>query len=68
PESLIISNYGDKLKVDSEKLFKRFYSSNTSGQSLGLGLSLVKRICDLNQLKIEYAYAEGQHFFSVNPK
>ena len=63
---LIISNYGKKLQVDEQRIFERFYSSDNSNQSLGLGLALVKRICDLNQLKISYAYSDNQHFFKIN--
>ncbi|MEE4198285.1 MAG: HAMP domain-containing sensor histidine kinase [Bacteroidales bacterium] len=67
-DKLTISNYGDKLPVFPEKIFERFYSSNSTGQSLGLGLSLTKRICDLNQLMIDYEYANGQHFFMITNK
>lgn len=67
-DTISISNYGEKLKVHSHKIFERFYSSNSTGQSLGLGLSLVKRICDFNQLKIEYDYYDNQHVFSISPK
>jgi signal transduction histidine kinase len=65
---LIVSNYGDTLSVSPEKIFERFYSSNSTGQSLGLGLSLVKRICDLNHLSIEYDYNDGQHYFIISTK
>lgn len=63
--TLTISNYGEPLSVKPERIFERFYSSNTSSSSLGLGLSLVKRICDLNQLEVKYSYANGQHIFSI---
>lgn len=64
---LLISNYGLELNVKNEKVFERFYTSDQSNQSLGLGLSLVKRICDLNQLQIEYNYLEKQHSFIIKP-
>lgn len=67
-DQLIVSNYGDKLSVSPEKIFERFYSSNSTGQSLGLGLSLVKKICDLNQLNIVYEYNNKQHFFIISTK
>ncbi|MEA2106824.1 MAG: HAMP domain-containing sensor histidine kinase [Bacteroidota bacterium] len=67
-DQLIVSNYGDTLSVSPRKIFERFYSSNSTGQSLGLGLSLVKRICDLNQLNIDYDYKDGQHFFFISTK
>lgn len=62
---LSISNYGKQLEADEQKIFERFYSSDNSNQSLGLGLSLVKRICDLNQLQIKYFYTNNQHFFQI---
>lgn len=58
-----ISNYGEPLNILPDKIFERFYTGNTSSSSLGLGLSLVKKICDLNQLNIEYDYKDNQHFF-----
>lgn len=62
---LITSNYGEPLNVSPEKIYERFYTGNTSASSLGLGLSLVKKICDLNQLKIEYSFTDNQHIFRI---
>lgn len=66
-QQLVVSNYGEPLKVDKDKIFERFYTSDKTNQSLGLGLALVKRICELNQLQIDYNYNEGQHIFSIKP-
>lgn len=63
--SLTISNYGPPLESAPEKIFERFSNHRHKKNSLGLGLSLVKKICELNDLSIEYRYAEGQHCFSV---
>lgn len=60
-----ISNYGEPLNISPDKIFERFYTGNTSSSSLGLGLSLVKKICDLNQLSIEYNYKNSQHIFEI---
>jgi signal transduction histidine kinase len=62
---LKISNYGEELGVNEQKIFERFYTSDHSNQSLGLGLALVKRICDLNQLQLTYTYSESQHVFAI---
>lgn len=62
---LLISNYGQPLDIPSEKLFERFYRNQSQNASLGLGLSLVKKICDLNDLKISYDYKDGQHTFVI---
>jgi signal transduction histidine kinase len=64
-ESLTFSNYGVALEVPSDKIFERFYKSNSSKTSLGLGLALVKKICDLNNLHITYFYKDNQHIFSI---
>ena len=65
-DSFMISNYGAELNVSEEKVFERFFTSDNSNQSLGLGLALVKRICDLNQLKIYYKYLDSQHVFMIS--
>ncbi|HSH50915.1 MAG TPA: HAMP domain-containing sensor histidine kinase, partial [Bacteroidales bacterium] len=67
-DKLIVSNFGEKLTVHPDKIFERFYSSNSTKQSLGLGLSLAKKICDLNQLNILYDYKKGQHLFIISDK
>jgi signal transduction histidine kinase len=63
--TLRISNYGPMLAVPSEKLFERFFRNGNPQGSLGLGLSLVKKICELNAMDISYQYNDGQHVFSV---
>lgn len=62
---LTISNTGEPLSVDSAKLFQRFVKSNQKSQSLGLGLSIVKAICDTYQFAIRYSYANGLHTITV---
>jgi signal transduction histidine kinase len=63
--SFSISNYGSPLEEEHERLFERFYRANGKQTSQGLGLSLVKKICDLNNLIISYKYENNQHLFSV---
>jgi len=65
PNCLSVSNYGTTLEVPFEKLFERFYRINNTKASLGLGLSLIKKICELNQLSIDYKYTDGQHVISL---
>lgn len=64
--SLIISNSGKSAINHQEKIFYRFYKENNSQQSTGLGLALVKKICDYYNFELNYNYKENQHFFSVN--
>jgi len=67
-ESLVISNYGPPLAFSSNRLFERFQRDQNHKSSLGLGLALVKKICELNELKIDYRYNEGQHVFTLSSK
>jgi signal transduction histidine kinase len=65
PNSLSICNYGEPLTVPPEKLFERFHRINGTQKSLGLGLSLVKKICELNDLSIDYIYEGHQHIITI---
>jgi len=64
--SVIITNSGTSTEIPSEKLFQRFQKGDLSGDSHGLGLSIVKQICMTYGLKIEYLYKDGNHIVSVN--
>jgi signal transduction histidine kinase len=66
--SFTISNYGRSLEEGYEKLFERFFRKNGTQASQGLGLSLVKKICDLNNMNISYRYEDEQHFFTIVTK
>jgi signal transduction histidine kinase len=62
---LCIKNTGEDLQGSTDQLFVRFMSgSNTSG-SLGIGLALVKKICDLYDMKPSYSYANGEHSLCI---
>jgi signal transduction histidine kinase len=52
---LTIVNSGLPLKVDTENLFKRFHKGNDHPESVGLGLSIVKKICDHYKMEISYS-------------
>jgi two-component system OmpR family sensor kinase len=67
-DTLSVSNYGPPLEVSSDKLFERFYRKNGTPSSQGLGLSLVKKICELNNLNISYNYGNKQHIFTITNK
>ena len=51
---LKIENTGLPLKVSPEVLFERFRKNSDSEYSIGLGLSIVKKICDLFNYRIKY--------------
>jgi signal transduction histidine kinase len=66
--SLKISNTGEPLDLPTEELFERFKKNDTGSDSIGLGLSIVKRIADQNDFYIEYAYREPWHIIEVHFK
>lgn len=49
---LIISNSIQPSKKNPEKYFERFYKESNSTESVGLGLTIAKKICDLYGLTI----------------
>lgn len=63
--SLIISNTGDPLTVPVEKLFNRFFKGNPASDSPGLGLSIVKKICEVNGWKISYINDKSLHIVKI---
>jgi len=65
--TLSISNSGSPLSFDEKDIFKRFTRSNENKKSLGIGLSIVQRICDLYTFNIAYSYAD-EHQFKINFK
>ena len=64
--SVIITNSGTSTEIPSEKLFQRFQKGDLSGDSHGLGLSIVKQICMTYGLYIQYLYKDKNHIVSVN--
>lgn len=63
---LSIANTGEDAPLDTSRLFDRFYKSHHGKKnSNGLGLSIVKAICETSHLKIHYAFESGKHIFTV---
>jgi signal transduction histidine kinase len=63
--SLTVKNTGTAPTVPTEKLFERFSKSSTKKDSTGLGLALVKLICDIYHFPIRYDFAEPYHEINV---
>lgn len=64
-EALVISNTGKALKQPPEQLFERFRKGEQNSASIGLGLSIVKRIADQCGFKLSYQYNAPLHILSV---
>lgn len=59
---LEIYNVGDIIK-DANKLFDRFYREDKARGGFGLGLNIVKEICDINYITIEITSNENATLF-----
>jgi signal transduction histidine kinase len=60
-----ISNTGKDLQNPSDLLFKRFKKDNQSGDTIGLGLAIVQKICEINQYEISYHFENGVHTVKI---
>jgi signal transduction histidine kinase len=64
-KKLKICNTGEKNSLTDDTIFNRFIKGNS--KSSGLGLSIVKNICETHDLEIHYMKNE-LHCFTINPK
>lgn len=54
-QSLAIKDYGCGMdEVELLKIFDRYYQSNHNMQGFGIGLSMVKRFCDANNITLGF--------------
>lgn len=65
PELLSVQNSGPSPKVDPNQLFERFKKGNQSGGSLGLGLSIVKKITEASEWDVTYDFQDEIHHLQV---
>lgn len=65
-DALKVINTSDDGALDVNRIFQRFYHSETDMKGYGLGLAIVKAICDYHGWIVSYAYHEGLHTFSVS--
>ena len=65
--ALSVANTGGDEPLDASRLFDRFYRGQHGKQhSNGLGLSIVKAICEASHLKVGYSFEQSKHIFTVN--
>lgn len=65
PGMLEISNTGIEQPLNPERIFKRFYKGVPNGVNNGLGLSIIKEICEASAIRISYHYQSGWHSFTL---
>jgi signal transduction histidine kinase len=56
-----IINSGHDTVLKQGNIFDRFVKESMSEDSIGLGLSIVAKICELNNIEIQYEQKEGTH-------
>lgn len=63
---LQISNTSHHTSIDSKNLYHRFSKTSSTEEHNGLGLSIVKQICDSSGFSIHYEYKEQKHVFRIS--
>jgi len=64
-DGLVIANTGREPRVPTVELFERFKKGNSGSDSIGIGLAIVRQICDLSHFSIDYQYISGFHVLAV---
>jgi signal transduction histidine kinase len=62
---IIISNAGLILQTSPNKLFERFAIGSETNDSIGLGLSIMLKICEISSIEIDYTHKQGEHTISL---
>ena len=63
---LQVINAGKETLGSPEQIFDRFYKESKRQDSTGLGLSIVKKICDYYSLSPSYRFRESEHIFQID--
>lgn len=64
-ERLLATNTGKPPEIPIDQVFDRFRRSDTTDDSIGLGLAIVRQICEVSKLEIAFHYAEGKYVVNV---
>lgn len=63
---LTVANTSDEPSLNKNQIFNRFYRPSEQTKGNGLGLSIVKAVCDYHGWDVSYSYANGNHAFTVS--
>ncbi len=61
---LVVSNSGELLNIPEDQIFERF-KKGIEKDSVGLGMAIVKKICDHFNSTIQYSYENELHTFTI---
>ena len=62
---LTVSNTSDEPALDGRQVFNRFYRPSEKVKGNGLGLAIVRAICEYHGWAVGYRYEEDMHSFTV---
>lgn len=63
---LTVTNTSDEPALDARLIFNRFYRPSEKAKGNGLGLAIVRAICEYHGWTVEYRYEAGMHRFTVS--
>jgi len=61
----IIKNSGEQIINSEENFFKRYKSGVNKSVSTGLGLSIINKICEVNNYKLNFHFSESTYLMEV---
>jgi len=67
--NLVIRNTGLPVALHTEKIFDRFHKENYPGgntDSIGLGLAIAKKICEVYAFDMRYTFSDHLHCFTID--
>ena len=64
-EKFEITNSGENTELTTENLFSRFQKGSSTKESLGLGLAISQKICDIYGFRLVYDRKDEMHTFSL---
>ncbi|MGM9705745.1 MAG: sensor histidine kinase [Prevotella sp.] len=60
---MTVSNTATGRPLDTSRIYTQFYHTPGNKSSMGLGMSLVKAVCDFYSIDIHYRFDDGLHVF-----
>lgn len=63
--ALAVSNPSDGTALDANAIFRRFNQQTSRNGGNGLGLAIVRNICNLYHWRISYSHHDNRHIFKI---